>query len=137
MSLYLDYNEDLPDVSDKEKALSKLDSELKKGMINDFEYRVNSDELKNEIKKGHNYKFVGKVGQFTPIKKGYGGALLVREKDGKYYAVGGTKGYRWLESELVKELDKENEIDKTYYQKLVDDAIDTIGKYGDVEQFIE
>ena len=136
-SLYLDYNEDLPDVSDKEKALSKLDSELKKGMINDFEYGINSDELKNEIEKGHNYKFVGKVGQFTPIKKGSGGALLVREKDGKYYAVGGTKGYRWLESELVKELAKENEIDKTYYQKLVDDAIDAIGKYGDVEQFIE
>ncbi len=30
----------------------------------------------------------------------------MREKDGKYYAATGSKGYRWMESEMVKELEK-------------------------------
>lgn len=55
----------------------------------------------------HNYIFVGRVGQFCPIKPGCGGALLVREagaKDNgetKYDSVTGAKDYRWLESEMV------------------------------------
>ena len=28
-------------------------------------------------------------------------------------------------------------IDKTYYQTLVDDAVDSIAKYGDAEAFME
>lgn len=60
----------------------------------------------------------------------------MREKDGKYYAATGSKGYRWLESEMVKELSKEDSIDRSYYDKLVDDAVETISKYGDFEWFI-
>lgn len=60
----------------------------------------------------------------------------MREKDGKYYAVGGTKGYRWLESEMVKELGKEADIDESYYISLVDEAVETISKYGDFERFV-
>ena len=87
----------------------------------------------------HNYIFVGKVGQFCPVKPGCGGGLLMREKDGKYYAVTGSKGYRWMESEMVKavkELKKEEYIDHSYYEKLVNDAVDTISKYGDFEWFV-
>lgn len=84
----------------------------------------------------HNYIFVGRVGQFCPIKPGCGGGLLCREKDGKYYAATGSKGFRWLESEMVKELHKEDDIDRRYYNKLVDDAVETISKYGDFEQFV-
>lgn len=83
----------------------------------------------------HLYRFVGKVGQFCPIKKGCGGGDLFREKDGKYYAVGGTKGYKWLESENVRILGKEADIDRGYYATLVDEAISTISKFGDFEQF--
>ena len=83
----------------------------------------------------HNYIFVGKAGQFCPIKSGKGGGLLMREKDGKYNAAGGSKGYRWLESEMVQELKKEKDIDKSYYQELVDDAIANMSQYGDVEWF--
>ena len=83
----------------------------------------------------HNYKFIGKVGQFCPIKPGCGGGMLLREKDGKYSAATGTKGYRWLESEMVKTLEKENDIDKSYYIKLVDDAIAAISEFGDFEWF--
>lgn len=89
----------------------------------------------------HDYHFVGKVGQFCPIKPGYGGGELLREgkdKDGnvKYSAATGSKGYRWLESEMVKALGKEDDIDRSYYNRLVDDAVDAISKYGDFEYFI-
>jgi hypothetical protein len=83
----------------------------------------------------HNYCFVGKAGSFCPIKAGCGGGLLMREKDGKYYAATGTKGYRWLEAEAVKELGKENDIDRDYFRELVDDAIADISKFGDFELF--
>jgi len=83
----------------------------------------------------HDYHFVGGVGSFCPIRPGAGGGVLLREKDGKYYAVTGTKGYRWLESEMVKELKKEKDIDPSYFEELVEAAIKTISKYGDFDWF--
>ena len=89
----------------------------------------------------HDYHFIGKVGSFCPILPGHGGGELLREgkdKDGnvKYSAATGSKGYRWLEAEMVSTLGKEKDIDRSYYNKLVDDAIDTMGKYGDFEWFV-
>jgi hypothetical protein len=60
----------------------------------------------------------------------------MREKDGKYYAATGSKGYRWLESEMVTELGKEADIDKSYYDKMVDEAVESISEYGDFEWFV-
>lgn len=80
--------------------------------------------------------FVGRAGSFCPIQPGKGGGLLVREKEGKFYAAVGTKGYRWLEAEMVKELGKEKDIDLRYFQSLVDDAVANIAKFGDVEWFM-
>lgn len=84
----------------------------------------------------HNYHFIGKVGAFCPIKPGCGGGLLCREKDGKYYAATGSKGYRWLESEIVKQLEREADIDRGYYNELVDAAVKDISKHGDFEWFV-
>lgn len=89
----------------------------------------------------HDLHFIGKVGAFCPIKPGCGGSEMLREgvdKEGnvKYSAPPGSKGYRWLESEMVKTLGKENDIDRSYYDKLVNDAVDTISQYGDFEQFV-
>ena len=84
----------------------------------------------------HNYIFIGKVGRFCPIKPGCGGGLLMREKDGKYYAATGTKGYRWLESESVRLLNKMDAIDESHFKAMADAAIDTIKKYGDYEWFV-
>ena len=69
---------------------------------------------------------------------GYGWkwGLLYRFKDDKYNAVGGTKGYRWLEAETVKNLKMEDCIDKSYYTTFVDAAIQDIAKYGDFEWFV-
>lgn len=89
----------------------------------------------------HDYHFVGRVGQFCPIKPGCGGGELVREgkdKEGnlKYSSATGAKGYRWLESEMVRQLKKEKDIDRSYYDRLVDDAVSTISEYGDFEWFV-
>lgn len=84
----------------------------------------------------HNRIFIGRVGQFTPIKPGCGGGLLMREKDGKYSAAPNSKGYRWLESEVVKELGKEDDIDRSFYNNLVDEAVKNISQYGDFEWFV-
>ena len=93
------------------------------------------DRNENLSEGEHNYRFIGRIGRFCPIKPGCGGGLLMREKDGKYYAATGTKGYRWLESEMVKDLHKEDDIDRSYYYAMVDDAIATISEYGDFEWF--
>ena len=91
----------------------------------------------------HDYRFVGRVGQFCPIKPGKGGGILRRAFEEKYYAPPGTlrtdkakTPYRWLESEFVKTMGIEADIDQTFYHKLVDDAVETISKYGDFERFI-
>ena len=134
-ALYLDMNEDLPDVTEYEKELAKGETKYKKGELSDTTFEKMGQELVPLIEKGHNYIFIGKVGNFCPIKSGCGGGVLYREKDGKYYAATGSKGYRWLESEMVKELGKQADIDEQYYISMVDEAIATISKYGDFEQF--
>lgn len=90
----------------------------------------------------HQYTFVGRIGQFCPIKPGYGGAILLREsgqdENGEriYSAVNGSKGYRWLESEMVYNLHMEEAIDRSYFDSMADGAVETIGKYGDFEWFV-
>ena len=143
-------NFNLPDVSEYENELDKLRKSFKEtcdGKIvkpDDFD-NMNSvpgtftderDRLKHEISKGHNYIFVGRVGQFCPIKPDKGGGILYRCDNQKYYAVTGTKGYRWLESEVVKTLGKEADIDRSYYDKLVNDAVENISQYGDFTWFV-
>lgn len=135
-AIYLDKNEHLPDVTGYEKELSKMEDKYKKGLISDTTFESACVELNDKIAEGHDYHFVGKVGQFTPIKPGCGGAILYRLQDGKYNAVTGSTGYRWLESAMVKELGKEADIDKSYYTKLVDDAVESISQYGDFEWFV-
>ena len=129
-ALYLDFNEDLPDVSQLEKALDKL----RKNDPNDTDM---IDRLETDISEGHAYQFVGRAGQFSPVKPGTGGGLLMREKDGKYYAVTGTKGYRWVESEKLRGSGMEKDVDIRYYLALQKDAIKTIQKYGSFRDFVE
>lgn len=107
---------------------------VKSAIYLDFNEDLGSDE--------HNLSFIGKVGAFTPVLPGNGGGVLVREsldKEGrvKYDSVTGTKGYRWVLTETIRELGNYDIIDKSYYQNLVDEAIASIGKYCDAEAFIE
>lgn len=141
-ALYLDMNEDLPDVSEWETVRElRNKSEDAKWTKKEQDFlaahcSLSDEELNEKIATGHNYRFIGKVGQFCPIKDGCGGGLLMREKNGKYYAATGSKGFRWLESEMVKELDKSDDIERSFYNDLVDDAVSTISQYGDFEWFV-
>lgn len=85
----------------------------------------------------HDYHFIGKVGAFCPVYSGRGGGVLLREKEEKYYAATGTKGYRWLEADMVRELKREDDIDRGYYNRLVDEAVEDISKFGDIEWFMQ
>ena len=135
-NLYLDMNENLPDVSQYEKELSKLEDNYKKGKLSDTTFEPKSIELVEKIKEGHSLHFVGRVGQFCPVKPGCNGGVLYRVNDGKNYAAPGSKGYRWLESEMVESLGKTKDIDLSFYEELINNAIEDISKYGDFEWFV-
>lgn len=172
-AIYLDMNEDLPDVSFEERELKELrsirnawekakidgdDEKLLKKVkafdnkygtqlvdecsvtgadVNDILCRT-MEKVNDRAANGHNYNFVGKVGQFCPIKAGHGGGELVRKDDkGLYSAVTGTSGYRWLESEMVKNLGKEDSIDISYYEVMAEEAKKDIYMFGDFKTFVE
>lgn len=147
-ALYLDRNENLPDVSSEEDILAKLKAENTPHDMpvpvkdrDKLVYTTTIDELEEKVSEGHEYQFIGKVGRFCPIKPGCGGGELVRQgkdKNGniKYDSASGAKDYRWLESEEVHVLGKENDIDRSFYIKLVDDAVDAVSKFGDFEWFV-
>lgn len=148
-SLYLDMNEDLMDVSGHEKEYKKLISDAKKiGKNSDTDVTGYSNEdfvltftpemynyfkqLEDDITMGHDYVFVGRIGQFVPIKPGCKGGELMRKcKDGSYAYATGTKGYRWLESEYVREREKYDDIDLRYFQELADTAVRDISKLAE------
>lgn len=131
-SLYLDMNEQLvEELGDVEPIEKELGKAIKKNLDQEI-----IDKLQSELDIRHNYIFVGKVGRFCPIKPGHGGGLLVREKDGKYYSATGAKGYRWLESEIIEKQNLHHIIDERHFISMVDDAIDTLKKYGDLDWFL-
>jgi hypothetical protein len=105
---------------------------------------------------------VGRSGSFVPIKEGndegiVGGELL-RILDGKAYAVGGTKGYKWAESDTIRNI-KGDEVDRMmfldvndvvegvgtvadfvdmeYYTKLAEEAVKSIEEFGDFKEFVK
>lgn len=129
-ALYLDMNEALTDVTMLEKEQEKLRKADPDGNAAKIE------SLEKQIEKGHHLVFIGKVGSFCPMKPGAGGGLLLRSTSGgKYAAATGSKGYRWMESEMVSELGKEADIDRGYYDNLANEARDNIAQYGDFEWF--
>lgn len=85
----------------------------------------------------HKYVHVGRVGSFVPVIDGVGGGVLLRKSGDNYSAVVGTKNYRWKESNIVKTLGKEDQIDLSYFYRLVDDAITSIKSYGDIKTFLD
>ena len=147
-SLYLDMNEYLPDVTLYETVQAIRRSPKDKGQLSKKDFRllseyehISDEELERLIAEGHDYRFVGRVGQFCPVKPNSGGGELLREgKDPagytKYSSATGAKGYRWIESETVKALGNPEIIDESYYKALVDAAADSISEYGDFEWFI-
>ena len=140
-ALYLDLNENLPDESEFKKQLDKAKDQYKKGFLSDTTFENTCQEILVQIEKCHDYRFVGRVGQFSPMKPGNGAGVLLRQgsdKNGnvKYDSANGAKGYLWMESEMVKELRKESGVDRSYYDELVTNAVKDISVYGDFEWFV-
>lgn len=79
--------------------------------------------------------FIGRAGLFVPVKEGYSGGRLYRVKDGKNYAVTGTKGYLWLESEQARLLGIDC-VDMSYFERLTEEARNTIDHFGPFSEFV-
>lgn len=143
--IYKDMNEELEDVTLFErikKTRGKIDRDVKvtnkaRAEAEEYSY-LSEEELDAEIAKGHNYMFVGKVGNFVPIKPGCNGGILYRYDDKKdtYAAVTGTDGWRWQEAEIIQKTGREQDVDESYHQELADKAVEAISKYGDFEWFV-
>lgn len=102
---------------------------------------------------GYRYH-VGRTGLFVPVSEEIGGRLI-RVKDGKEFAVTGTKGYFWVEAEMLRTLKPEaiermvyepleealegtgsiaDIINLEYYENLVEKALKTIEAFGSYEE---
>lgn len=134
-AIYLDFNEMLPNVEAYEKEYTKLNKLLASGKPTPFGSEERVLELEKLIAEGHNYLFVGKVGQFCPVRPGFNGGVLYRCKDGVYNSLSGSKGYRWIESETLRAMDRPEYIDNSYYDNLVSDAASAISNYAGLEWF--
>ena len=161
-AIYLDMNEDLPQLTPlEEKELEAIDNywhyeqkakpgedinqkkaDLSRrlfkryGYSSDEELGARYSELCEKNEQAHNYVFVGKVGSFCPIKPGCHGGVLLREANNGYSAVTGSTGYRWLEAETVMAMDKQNDIDLSYYNSLAAAARKEISQYCDFYEFV-
>jgi hypothetical protein len=144
-TIFMDFKEGLEDVSfwedlkeyrRKQKANMKITKKAER-MLEEFGY-LSDEELEERIAAGHDYHFVGRVGCFAPVKKGYGAELVAKNsKTGKFGAVTGTKDMLWLEaSTLVQREDKWDILDKSYHEELARKAIETINQYGSFEVFV-
>lgn len=80
---------------------------------------------------------IGRTGSFVPVVDG--GGSLWRVKDGKAYAVAGTKGYRWIPHTVAKErmLDGKLDVDMSYFENLKEQALEAINKQGSFHDLVE
>lgn len=92
-----------------------------------------------DMEDGKDMIFVGRVGQFTPVK--VGGASLYRVDNGKRYAVADTKDYKWLESNDIrigKDINPDTTIiDMSFYEEMARDAMDSIMALGNYDDFVD
>ena len=148
-AMYIDMNENLPDVSSLEVELTKLNKQVRdpKSKMNNISDRHQFEkemaltvcrihELEDLVSHGHNYVFVGRTGLFCPMKDGYGAGILVRENKDKFDSAPNSSGTRWMEAEMVRMLEKEDGINIKWFDELCDEAINDISEFGDYYWFV-
>lgn len=79
-------------------------------------------------------RHIGKTGMFVPVLKG--GGKLYRVNEDKYYAVSGTKGYLWMDVDKARAKGDKLQVDRIYFDKLRDEAVMTIEKFGSFMEFV-
>jgi hypothetical protein len=91
------------------------------------------DEL-TEADPNYGDTHIGRSGLFVPINPDqdvFMGGQLLRIKDGKEYAVTGTKGYLWAEAEMIRTLNPEA-IDRMVFECPACEAVEGTGSIADV-----
>lgn len=134
-AMYLDYSagddiEEAPPRKARAKKVPEMvesNDELEVPM-----YLALAEEEKDVIE---GLTFIGKVGLFVPVLKG--GGKLVRVKENKLYAVGGTKGYRWAEADTFEAGGDRSDIDMSYFMALAEAARTNIERFGSFEEFAD
>jgi len=81
-------------------------------------------------------QFIGRIGRFVPVSQNSDVAgKLWRVSEDKFYAVTGTKDYKWAEAHVVQAMGENAHIDMTYFEKLANDAFETIEFFGPFKDF--
>jgi hypothetical protein len=104
-----------------------------KNVVQGAMYLDREEHDKGEELDHRRMRFLGRTGRFVPVQ--VGGGTLYRVKEDKYYAVAGTKGYRWIDAEIAQTI-PDLKIDMAYFEKLKADAIKTIEQFGSFQELI-
>ena len=94
---------------------------------------------KPELGDEEDMQFVGRIGRFVPVRdeSKLGGTLWrFNSEDGKFYAVAGTKGYRWIDAKLAAEFGSFEDIEMDFFEQLANEGREKIEKYGPFEVLI-
>jgi energy-coupling factor transporter ATP-binding protein EcfA2 len=97
-------------------------------------YLDREEHEKDEDRDHRRMRHLGRTGRFVPVVEG--GGTLLRVKDERFFAVTGTKGYKWLDAEVAR-VQPDLKIDMSYFEKLKDEAITTINQFGSYEEFVD
>lgn len=117
-----------------DEASKNVGQMKKEGLPEEAQQRVYADAVSKLV-------FVGKTGRFTPVKEGYGGGQLWRIKDGKGYAVQGTKGHLWVDSAIGMDLPGDA-IDYSFFDNLVEEGRKNLEQFlpdsgfNSIEEFV-
>lgn len=81
-------------------------------------------------------RHVGRTGSFTPVR--YDGGDVWRVQEDKKYHVTGTKGFKWVESDIARARYEQSELftDMDYFEQLKKEAIAAIEQFVPFEQFV-
>lgn len=77
-------------------------------------------------------RFIGRTGVFVPVKENCGGGILYRVVEEKASAAPNTKNFLWKEASIAKR----DEIDMSFFDKKINDAIKQIEEFGSYEELV-
>lgn len=96
-------------------------------------YMDREEHEKDEDLDYRRMRHLGRTGRFVPVKEN--GGTLYRVKEEKYYLVTGTKGFKWIEAEIAKDMSN-LQIDTAYFEKMAAEAVRTIEQFGSFEELV-
>jgi len=155
-AIYMDFkegkqiNEEL-DLAYKLRGSSRAYEDISKyeRSVTDKYKDISTEDLWAQVNDQHDYRFIGKVGLFCPVIEGVQGGELVRSATDRkgnptFASVTGANWVddsgntvnRWKEASVIESLHLEDQIDRSYYRRLVDDAKASIEKFGSFDEFM-